>query len=92
MKGFILGFLCAAALYVGLHYQFIRTSDDLIVVRKSEIGFLNTVVDIRDWTVGDFLKNPAITKTLAARGLGKLVDQAMESLPKPEVSDPGHGG
>ncbi len=84
MKSFIFGFLCAGALFMALHYQFIRTSDDVIVARKAELGFHNTLVDIRHWTAGDFLKNPAIAKTLAARGVGKVIDEAMELLPKPE--------
>lgn len=88
MKSFLFGFLCAGVLFMALHYQFIRTRDDVIFALKAEIGFVNTIVDIRDWTAGDFLKNPTIAKTLASRGVGKIIDEAMELLPKPE----GEGG
>lgn len=84
MKSFLLGFLCAGAVFMALHYQFIRTKDDLIIARKAEIGLLNTLVDIRKWSAGDFLKNPEITKTLTSRGIGKFIDQAIDSLPKSE--------
>ncbi len=84
MKSFVFGFLCAGVLFTALHYQFIRTNDDVLVLRKAELGFVNTVVDIRKWSAGDFLKNPDITKKLASHGIGKIVDEAMALLPKPE--------
>ena len=85
MKSFIFGFLCASALFMALHYQFIRTSDDVIVARKPELGFVNTYIDTTQWSAGDYLKNPAVTATLAARGLGKAIDEIVGSLPKPEA-------
>lgn len=87
MRSFILGFICAALVFTGLHYHFILTSKDLIVSRKDKVTFVDTVVDTRSWSAGDYLRNPGITLTLRKKGLGQVVDEAVNKLVPPEARD-----
>lgn len=84
MRSFILGFICAALVFTGLHYHFIITAKDLIVSRKDKVTFVDTVVDTRSWSAGDYLRYPGITMTLRQKGLGQVVDEAVEKLLPPE--------
>ena len=87
MRSFILGFICAALVFTGLHYHFILTSKDLIVSRKDKVTFVDTVVDTRSWSAGDYFRNPGITLTLRKKGLGQVVDDAVSKLVPPEEKE-----
>ena len=56
---FSFGVLAAGALFLALNYHFIFTSHDgVIIERKSEVGFTDTLVNARDWGPLDYAANP----------------------------------
>jgi len=76
---FLLGFSVAGGLFASLNYHFILTSERLVVERKRELGFENTIVDARGWGPVDYLRHPAVSAALARHGLKQLFDQAGSS-------------
>lgn len=84
---FVLGALVATGAFTALNHHFIRTSDGLIVERKSEAGVADTWADTRAWGPVDYLKRPAITKALARHGLGKLFGQTTVEQGKQAIDE-----
>lgn len=70
--------LAAMALHV------VRTPTTITVVPKDRLGFGDTYVDTRNWTMGDVARHPAVTSRLLALGKSQL----LENIADPESREP----
>lgn len=80
MKGFIFGFITGVLLFTALHYQFIVTKKDVVVVAKGKIGLVDTFVDTRKWSAGDYLKHPKVALALRKKGIGSMFENATKKV------------
>jgi hypothetical protein len=66
----------AGLLYGALHYHVVRASDGLHLVPKLNAKLAGTYVDIRNYTLADWTRNPDLAAALIDSGERDLVEGA----------------
>lgn len=63
--GVVVGMVAGFFLALGaMNYHFLRTENSLAIVPKLHADLSNTYVDIRSWTVSDWIEHPGMISTL----------------------------
>ena len=75
--------LAASALYV------VRTPGGFVVIPKNRLGFADTYVDARDWTLADVPAHaPVVLRVVAAGKAGQLSELAPRPATRPGETSP----
>lgn len=75
LSTFLLGMAVGAGLLFGaLNYHLIKANDGLHLVRKLDAQLAGTYVDIRDFTLADWTRNPELAAALIDAGRQDLVE------------------
>ena len=68
----------AGGIYLLMAFSIVRTDDGYHLIRKKDFKFSTKVVDTRDWSALDYLKNQEVGKEIAKIKWGKFKDKATE--------------
>jgi hypothetical protein len=75
-----------AAWYIGGH-TLVRTEKEYVFVQKEKMGFENNYVDIRNWTIFDYLNHQEITQALIEKGYQDIKTKLENSGGKAKIDE-----
>lgn len=75
-----------AAWYIGGH-TLVRTEKEFVFIEKEKMSFENNYVDVRKWTIFDYLNHQEITQALIEKGYSDLKKQMEQSDVKTKIDE-----
>ncbi len=61
------------AMWVAMHFHFVKTDSDWFLVRKHEVRFADCYVDVAKWDVAEWVEHPQLKESLEKAGRGDLI-------------------
>ena len=88
MRNFLLGLIVGSGLMFGaLTYHLVRADDGFYLVRKLESGFGQSYVDIREFTVEDWMDHRSLAAAIIRDGKEPLMADTAEESFRTRVRD-----
>ena len=82
----IIGFTLAGVWYVGNH-TIVKTDKEYASIKKESFGFERNYVDVREWTVLDYIENPEIARALIDKGYSDIQASLEKSDGKAKIDE-----
>jgi len=62
-----------AAMWVAMHFHFVETDSDWLLVRKQEVRFADCYVDVAKWEAAEWGEHPQLKESLVKAGRSDLI-------------------
>jgi hypothetical protein len=70
---FVVVLLVAGWALAALSLHVVRTPEKIIVIPKNRVGYVDTYVDVRNWTPADVHNHASLAERLVATGRGEVL-------------------